>query len=236
MRIQPTFKDLYQHGTAVTSEVITTWGTAVDATGYNTADFDTYRITGFCVEYTAHTSPSESQGLVIGAITPVEADAGAVTDDWDMNSSLISERMSVSQYQANLCLCAKPFSESSKQFIKYNDFPDGRNIGWPFIYIGIKGGDTTSVQKFGEVTITLSVEFRVDVDSVYNLMLHQPTPSLPQLEAAISNAYNASPAIVDGSDNPREKKKSFWDVAEEAALSLVDSLGDVALATLIGLL
>jgi len=234
IKIQPSIKEQYELASTVVGGIVTVWGTAQAATGYTSSDYDSYRIVSLCAEYIATTNPSQSQGVAVGCVTQAPMDTGATSDDWDLTVELAQNYHVQRQYQSSMCLCAPPQGSYTHAFHPHTITAVDK--GFPHIYVGVRGGDTTAAYTVGEVVITMCVEMIPDSDTLYNTMYQQPAPYLPQLEAAISNAQNNTPRIVDQSNAPDVAKKTFWDAAESAAVGLVEELAPAALGAMLALL
>jgi hypothetical protein len=233
IKIKPLLAAQYELATNYAGSVVDTWGTAVAAEGYDATHFASYRVTSLCASYIATTAPTDSGGIITVAVSGPEAAAGGTANDWDSASTLAPEVEFFRQYQCNVCVCGSPEGVEPRvhQLIGSTD-----PHGFPFIYIGVRGGSSTSAIQFGEVVITMGVELHVNTDQFTTLLLQEPGQNIPQLEAAIDHAHRLAPSIIDQSGDPGKGKKTIWDAAEQAAVSLVEGLAPMALSSLMALL
>lgn len=244
VKIAPTLHDhiatAETFGTSVNSTRVIAWNNIIDADGYASMEesFSSYRLVSMCVEYTSWAAPTDSSGVLTFVVSPPKAasyhsDGTVAGDTWQLDSTLADNVEFIRQYQSDVCVCTATESGEANVFKPFDSTsPDG----WPYVYVGLRGGTSTAGTVVGEVTVTMCIEAHVETDTIFNQYLQPAAPHIPQLEAAIQTAASDMPKIVDNSTDGSTAKRTFWDAAEDAAVKLVDSLTPVALAEMMALL
>lgn len=227
VQIFPRLNDMIRVAATFSSAAAATWGGYADVNGYNASVYSSYRITSMCVRFLGSAAPTDSAGIVTFCQSSAQDDA------FDQNSDLYTSLERMRLYQSDGMICVKPEGPEGRLH-RTTDSTD--NGGWPIVYVAGTGMQTSGTTSVGVVEVEISTEMHVNGDQSLALALQSPGPFIPQLEAAIDHAYTKVPSIINNSNNPEQAKKTVWEAAEDAAISLIEGLAPTALGALLALL
>jgi len=222
LHIAPHIASCYQTAATWTGDDVTTWSSATNLEGYNSTDFSKYRIVSAGVRFFSSSSATTSKGLVgMAQTTGTQA-------TFDTSSSLYQEVEVMSFYEADMTQSLK--LPSAAGWVSYSDSSNGD--GLPHMYVYGTGMDTSLAAGYAEITFNLEVRPK---DENFAARLAGPGgPSVPQLDAAISNVRAAMPAIVKGGTESFARSAITWVQKEVETLinSGVDGLAGILLGVI----